>query len=282
MIVPARNAARHLATQLEALAGQTYPEWWEVLLVDNGSRDRTVAVGRAWSERLPRLRIVHASERGANVARNTGAAAAGGDVLVFCDADDRASARWLEALVGAVATAELATGPLDVELLNAASIRHWRRPPVVTPDGLLGDLGFLPYAPAGNLAIRAPLFHSLGGFAVEYRGWDEVALCWRALLQGQRIAYSPDAVMHYRYRDNVPDLLRQYAGLGFAQPRLFREFRSAGMPRGNVARSRNSLRMLRRSPSLLRRSSDRERWLAWMALLAGRVAGSVRQRVLYL
>ena len=284
VVIPARNAARFLPEQLASLTRQTYEGSWEVVVADNGSTDGTVEIARAWSDHLPKLRITEAAARGANAARNAGAAEAEGEVLAFCDADDRASPRWLEALVGATARAEIATGRLECELLNDAHVRTWRYPPAVEADGLHRGMDFLPYAPSGNLAVRASVFRSLGGFPTAYRGGcDEVSFCWHALLCGHHIAFAPDAVLHYRYRDRLGDLVRQFAGIGFMQPRLFREFRSAGMPRRSTANALREWRSVTKGIAAPHQSaSTRESWLASAALLAGRLAGSVQQRVLYL
>ena len=89
VVIPARNAARTLDAQLQALAAQRFPAEWEVLVSDNGSTDATRAVAVEWAGRIPLLRVIDASARpGASAARNLGAAAAHGELLLFCDADD--------------------------------------------------------------------------------------------------------------------------------------------------------------------------------------------------
>ena len=73
VVVACYNAERHIATQLEAIARQECPWPWEVILSDNGSTDRTVAIAEPFRERMPCLRIVDSSgERGAAAARNNG------------------------------------------------------------------------------------------------------------------------------------------------------------------------------------------------------------------
>ena len=100
VVIPVLNGAATISQQLAALAGQTYRGPMEVLVADNGSTDATVEVVQALSGRLPGLRLVDASARvGTNHARNAGAAAAGGDLLAFCDADDVAAPGWLAGLV---------------------------------------------------------------------------------------------------------------------------------------------------------------------------------------
>src|SRR6266545_10527 len=99
VVVPCFNSAKTIAIQLEALANQTWSEPWEVIVADNGSTDSSVAIAESYKKRLPHLRIVDASDRrGAGHARNVGAAAAAGDLLAFCDADDEVAPGWLSAM----------------------------------------------------------------------------------------------------------------------------------------------------------------------------------------
>src|SRR5204863_103977 len=81
------------------LSAQTYSGRWELIVSDNGSTDRTQDIVRSWEGRLPYIRIVDSSDgRGVAHARNV-AAAVGGDLIAFCDADDIVSRQWLEELV---------------------------------------------------------------------------------------------------------------------------------------------------------------------------------------
>jgi glycosyltransferase involved in cell wall biosynthesis len=86
-IVPTFDAAAHLAGALECIVGQTRPPT-EVLVVDDGSSDDTVAIARAWGEPV---RVVEQATAGPAATRNRGAAEATGDLLAFLDPDDR----WL-------------------------------------------------------------------------------------------------------------------------------------------------------------------------------------------
>jgi glycosyltransferase involved in cell wall biosynthesis len=87
VVVPVRDGAGVLAGQLGALAAQEVPEPWEVVIADNGSRDRLSEVVAARRASVPGPRVVDASGRsGVNHARNAGARAARGDRILFCDA----------------------------------------------------------------------------------------------------------------------------------------------------------------------------------------------------
>ncbi|OSQ47607.1 glycosyltransferase family 2 protein [Marivita geojedonensis] len=86
IVVPAFNVQETLAETLRALLAQTYPDF-EIIVVDDGSSDDTPQIARSF-ESDPRLRVIRQANRGLAGARNTGIAAARGEVIGFCDADD--------------------------------------------------------------------------------------------------------------------------------------------------------------------------------------------------
>lgn len=88
IIIPAYNAAPRLHLCLKSCLQQTYSNL-EILLVDNGSTDDTVAIAQAIAQTTSRpIHILHCPERGANYARNFGFAQAQGDYIQWLDADD--------------------------------------------------------------------------------------------------------------------------------------------------------------------------------------------------
>ncbi len=92
VVIACRNAEDTLGVQLSALSRQECPVPWNVVISDNGSTDRTVAIAQGYARKLPGLVIVDSSERaGAGYARNIGAEATSARFLAFCDADDEAA-----------------------------------------------------------------------------------------------------------------------------------------------------------------------------------------------
>lgn len=279
VVIPARNAAHFLASQLEALSRQNYSGDWEVIVADNNSTDCTAAVASEWVWRLPKLRIVEADDRqGVNHARNVGAAAARGDFLVFCDADDAASAGWLRAMAEGARTADLVGGYLDQSALNTVSVRRWR--PSLPRRKLPTVLGYLPFAVGASLGVRADVYSAIGGFNEDYvGGGDEVEFCWRAQLARYVIGCAPDAVMHYRLRDQLWPLAKQAYGFGRSHAQLMRDFQAHGLGPVNAwAATQSWYKLIRRLPELSSRD-DVGMWVYGAALQAGRLAGSVHYRV---
>lgn len=210
VIIAARDAAATLGDQLAALADQRTDATWEVIVADNGSTDRTVAVARSFADRLPALHVVDASSRpGAGAARNIGATIATGRYLLFCDADDVVADGWLTALHAVARTHHLAAGRFDGTLLNRP--RDLRSRALPQTDGLQRStrLPALPHAGAGNLAVRADLFRAVGGFDPRVRFLEDTDLCWRLQLAGAPLTWAPDALVHVRLRGTLRTAARQ-------------------------------------------------------------------------
>lgn len=95
VIVPAYNAERTLAATLKSVAEQTLRDF-EVIVIDDGSSDGTVAIAEGFRDRLPKLSVISRPNGGVARARNTGIEASVGGILAFLDADDVWHPTWLE------------------------------------------------------------------------------------------------------------------------------------------------------------------------------------------
>jgi glycosyltransferase involved in cell wall biosynthesis len=281
VVVPVRNGGRWIGAQLGALAEQEYVGAWEVVVVDNGSTDASADVARWFAGRLPALNVVDASQRrGVNHARNAGARAARGDLLLFCDSDDVVAPGWIEAMVQAARDADAVGGRLCGERLNHPSVRAWRPPRAL---GLVVTHGFLPYPAGGNMAVWRPVALQLG--------WDErfrysssdQEFGWRVQLAGYRVAFAPDALVHQRFRAGCAAMALEQFSHGLSAPKLVRAFREQGIPSPD---NRSALRrwgwLVAHAPDLCRSSELRGRWIRRAALRLGQLTGSVRYRTLCL
>jgi glycosyltransferase involved in cell wall biosynthesis len=87
VVIPAYNCADTLDHALRSVAGQTLPPR-EVVVIDDGSTDGTVAIARSWSDRLPLEVVALGVNGGPGNARNEGVGRTSAPMLAFMDADD--------------------------------------------------------------------------------------------------------------------------------------------------------------------------------------------------
>jgi glycosyltransferase involved in cell wall biosynthesis len=284
VVIPVLNCESMIQVQLDALAEQDYKGDWEVLVVDNGSTDGTVEVAKAYADRLPNLRIIDASSRrGVSHARNCGARAADGDLIVICDADDRVRPTWVRKMAEASRSLDIIGGYLETKSLNDVETRSWRNPfsPSSLPTGMLNHL---PFAVGANVGVTRACFEAIDGWREEYIcGGDDVDFSWRAQQAGFRLGMAPGAVIDYRYRAGLRALYRQFVGYGLADPLVYLNHRSRGMPRSDPQVAVKAwLRLIARSPVMVTSRRRRGLWIRNFAFRLGRLRGSIRYRCLYL
>ena len=87
IIVPVYNAQNSLERCLMSIIRQRYPQW-ELILVDDGSQDESLAICKRYSNMDSRIQVIHTDNCGVSSARNTGMENAHGEYITFVDADD--------------------------------------------------------------------------------------------------------------------------------------------------------------------------------------------------
>ena len=101
VIVPVYNMEKYLEKCMESLLKQTYPKI-EILLVDDGSQDKSAQMCDDYAASCDRIRVIHKKNEGLGLARNTGMDLATGEYITFLDSDDYIAADLIEKLYDAI------------------------------------------------------------------------------------------------------------------------------------------------------------------------------------
>lgn len=219
VIVCTYNRCRTLATALESLAAQEMPASveWEVVVVDNNSRDQTREVVEALCLREPqRFRYVFESKQGLSNARNRGITEARGAVLAFTDDDVTLDSKWLRSLTapfsddswmgaGGRVRPERAFEPPD---WLSTSNRYALAPLAMFDLGdQAGELGEPPFG--ANMAFRREMFDKYGVFRADLGRCGDSMLSnedtefgGRLLVGKERLRYEPSAVVFHPVPEN--------------------------------------------------------------------------------
>lgn len=279
IIVPFRNAAPYLRDQLEALANQDYGGSWEVVAVDNGSRDGSRGIAETFKERL-NLRVVEArTKRGAGHARNVGVRHSSGRKLIFVDADDEVAPGYLAAMATALDGNDFVTSNFDDRTLNPEWV-HFAHGPVWREDPLIDHFGVLPSA-GGSIGISRSVFEAVGGFPEDLLRMQDIGFSWEVQIAGTPLRHVPDAVYRVRYRTTLFDLFRQGFVESSCAPLLYKRYRDAGMKRRTVARMLRSWARLAVDLSTARSKVDLAPLMVRIGRELGRLRGSARYRVFF-
>jgi GT2 family glycosyltransferase len=217
IIVCSYNGAKTLTACLDSLGKLNYPDY-EVILVDDGSTDDTAYI----APQFPNVRYIHQTNHGLSYARNAGAAAARGEILVYTDSDCMADVDWLYYLIGTLTSGDYA-GVGGPNITPPAE--NWVQACVAAAPGgpshvLLTDT-VAEHIPGCNMAFYKWAFDNVGGFDAEYRkAGDDVDFCWRLQQSGCVIAFSPSAMVWHHRRFTLRTFFKQQDGYGEAESLL--------------------------------------------------------------
>jgi cellulose synthase/poly-beta-1,6-N-acetylglucosamine synthase-like glycosyltransferase len=179
-------------------------------------------------------------------ARNAAAAQAGGEWLVFADADCDPEPRWLERWFDPIPgerVGVLAGGVRDEASGNGVAAEVARSTGALDQRATLRN-AFLPYGVTANLAVRAVAFREVAGFETERRIAEDADLCWRLQRAGWALDERPQARVAHRSRETLVALWRQRAQNGAAARWLAARYPGA-MPKWNLlALCRDSARRM--------------------------------------
>jgi glycosyltransferase involved in cell wall biosynthesis len=189
-----------------------YPEERrEILVVDNGSTDRTAEIVKEFP-----VRYVLEGRRGIPYARNRGIEESRGEIIAFTDSDCVASRRWLSELVQGFIDGK--TGAIEGETVDY--------PPVTPVESYMArrrtkskkfrlKSPLSPYINTVNVAFRREVFDKIGMFDTQFKGGSDVDLSWRFFREsGLELGYNPRAVVFHRHRDTIRGFFFQHVRIG--------------------------------------------------------------------
>lgn len=87
IITPMYNGGRYVAQTIETVLQQTYP-YWEMIIIDDGSKDNGPAIVQAYADKDPRIQLYAQANGGSAAARNNGIRRAKGQYIALLDSDD--------------------------------------------------------------------------------------------------------------------------------------------------------------------------------------------------
>jgi len=208
VIIPAYNRAPFIAQTLRSVLAQSFTNF-EVIVIDDGSTDDTVAIARSFETSFSsRLRIVQ--QPNAGPARNHAASLATGDYLAFLDSDDLWQPWTLETYAALIASrnrpsilcafphpfsseselASLTRAPLDVEV----SADYLATNPLTVVPG------------AGTLVVRAHIFSQSRGFPTQRINAEDADLYLRLGIVPGFINVRAPVLVCYRTHDGAQNL----------------------------------------------------------------------------
>jgi cellulose synthase/poly-beta-1,6-N-acetylglucosamine synthase-like glycosyltransferase/peptidoglycan/xylan/chitin deacetylase (PgdA/CDA1 family)/spore germination protein YaaH len=212
VLIPAFNEEAVIVETVRAALSSEYPKL-EILVVDDGSVDRTAELVREYFGRDSRVRLLMQPNSGKPSALNHALSEATGDIVVSIDADTVVDSEAIPRLIRHFADPKVGAVAGNVKVMNRNSwITRWQALEYITSQNLekraFDLLNCIPVVPGAAGAWRADLLRSHGGFSGDTVA-EDTDLTMTIRRHGWKILYDEDAIGRTEVPETVDALVRQ-------------------------------------------------------------------------
>lgn len=208
VIVVSFNAEKYLTRCLDSIVAQTFRDF-EVIIVDDGSTDATGWIADSYAEKDARFRVIHQSNQGVAMARQTGLQHATGEFTIHADSDDWMEPDMLEQLVRCAREEQADFVFCDFYIVHAGDVVEYRRQTPVSTDSVtvMGLMLFDLLASLWNKLIRRSSIISAGiSFIPGMNIGEDQLFILQLLSHRPKVAYLNRAFYHYDHTQNENSL----------------------------------------------------------------------------
>jgi GT2 family glycosyltransferase len=220
VVICSYNGSRTLRQSLAALRKVEYPKF-EVIVVDDGSRDATPVIAAEYD-----VRLIRQANAGLSAARNTGWRAAKGEIIAYLDDDAAPDPHWPLYLASAFMSGnDAGVGGPNIAFQDDTFVSQCVDHSPGNPTHVLLTERIAEHLPGCNMAFRRSCLEAIGGFDPTFRiAGDDVDLCWRLQERGWQLAFHPGAMVWHHRRGTVRTYWRQQLNYGRAEAMLERKW----------------------------------------------------------
>ena len=200
IIISAFNAEKYIAATLDAVLQQTYPNL-EVIVVNDGSTDNTLAIAESYKSRG--VRVIYQDKKGQDAALNLGYKHSKGEYIKFMDSDDLINPEMVELQVNAISTSSdhIAYGEWarfyhnNPSNANFESLDYWKNTDpiefiIARPEGVMLQCGII--------LIPRNLIDKVGGWDERLVLYNDTEYFNRIILASKGVKFVKGARLYYR------------------------------------------------------------------------------------
>jgi glycosyltransferase involved in cell wall biosynthesis len=206
VVIAAYNAEKTIGACLESIVSQKPGFDFEIIVVDDGSRDGTVAVAKSF----PKTRVLEQKHAGPAVGRNRGARSALGEIVVFTDSDCVLERNWLKEMVKPFGNREVAGVQGTYRTGQKELVARIVQLEIEKNHEKMAGEKFIDIMATYSAAYRRKVFLEFNGFDISFpiASGEDTDFSFRVHEAGYRMVFNPRAVVFHRHPDNLKHYLR--------------------------------------------------------------------------
>jgi cellulose synthase/poly-beta-1,6-N-acetylglucosamine synthase-like glycosyltransferase len=219
VVIPAYNATDTIENTLSALEEQTEKDF-EVIVVDDGSADDT----REIVARYP-VKLLAQDHRGPAAARNLGARAAKGDILVFTDSDCTPAKTWLGEMLKPFKEPEIVGVQGRYKTMQRELIAKFAQYEIEERYERMSRWKYIDFIGSYSAAYRRDAFLQAGGFDEGFpiASGEDPDLSFRLSKKGYKMVFNGNAVVYHRHPSVLSDYLKKKFNRAYWRVALYKK-----------------------------------------------------------
>ncbi|MBI1909664.1 MAG: glycosyltransferase [Deltaproteobacteria bacterium] len=211
ILIPAYNEGKNIGPTLQSLLKAAYPNEKEIIVIDDGSRDRTVAIVEEFQRRGPNIRLIQTNRLGKARVLNAALKQATHEALIVLDADTTVAPEALLAIVQPLSSPEVAAVAANVRAIPTRKFLTWFQELEYTLSSAwraaqhtLKTVSVVPQF----FAAKKSALEKIGGIPAE-TATEDFDVCLELTRAGYRIAMEEEAVGFTAVPETISGLFRQ-------------------------------------------------------------------------
>jgi len=206
--IPAYNAETTIGNTLKTLLDQNYPKnKYEIIVVDDGSADKTVEI----ASKFP-VKVIRAKHAGPSNARNLGAKKAKGGILLFVDSDCIPDRNWIKNMVEPFKNKEIVGVSGTYKTLNKNKfMARFTGYEIEQRHEQMKKKKYIDFIGSYSAGYRKNIFLKFGGFDTRFKiaSGEDPELSYRIAKAGFKMIFQPKAFVYHSHPDTIQKYLKQ-------------------------------------------------------------------------
>ena len=222
VIIPSYNAEKTLGDCLEGLEHQSVArDEYEVIVVDDGSIDGTSRTAKGFD-----VKYIFQANQGPASARNTGAHAARGDIILYTDADCIPDYRWVEEMVRPFNDPGVIAVKGAYRTSQSQLVARFAQAEFEDRYDFLQSKTSIDMVDTYSAGFRKKIFQAMGGFDEGFpvANNEDTELSYRLASQGHKLVFNPRAIVYHFHPDTLMRYLRIKFKRGYWRMVVYRRF----------------------------------------------------------
>ena len=219
VVIPAYNAETTIGSCIRALCNQTLSLPYEIIVVDDGSDDRTATIAQASG-----ATVIRTSRARPAAARNAGIAAARGSIICFTDADCEATAEWLVEITNPLSDPHVTAAKGTYATHQRSLVARFVQLEYEDKYDLMARAASIDFIDTYSAAYRASVLNEIGGFDPRFIYLEDQELSFRLAALEKVMVFQPSAIVYHTHVDNLKEYLKKKFTIGYWKTQVVRRF----------------------------------------------------------